>query len=71
MEAYSYVEQALKVNDSSSGAHKWMFILLDKKTSYEGLKERISQSYVVKTHIERACELNPKDGTSLHLLGYW
>ena len=51
--------------------HKWMFILLDKKSSYEGLKQRISQSFVVKQHIERACELNPRDGTSLHLLGYW
>jgi hypothetical protein len=48
-----------------------MFILLDKKASHEGLKERISQSFVVKKHIERACELNPKDATSFHLLGYW
>ena len=45
--------------------------MLDKKSSYEGLKERISRSFDVKKHIERACELNPKDGTSFHLLGYW
>lgn len=70
-EAYAYVEGALFIDPENFAAHKWMFILLDKKASYEGLKERISQSFVVKKHIERACELNPKDATSFHLLGYW
>ncbi|XP_046437542.1 regulator of microtubule dynamics protein 1-like isoform X2 [Daphnia pulex] len=70
-EAYGYVEGALLIDPENFAAHKWMFILLDKKASYEGLKERISQSFVVKKHIERACELNPKDATSFHLLGYW
>lgn len=70
-EAYGYVERALLVDPENFAAHKWMFILLDKKASHEGLKERISQSFVVKKHIERACELNPKDATSFHLLGYW
>lgn len=70
-EAYGYIKQALAIDPNNFSVHKWMFILLDKKASYEGIKERISQSYNVKKHIERACELNPKDGTSLHLLGYW
>lgn len=70
-EAYGYVERALSLEPNNFAVHKWMFILLDKKSSYEGLKQRISQSFIVKQHIERACELNPNDGTSLHLLGYW
>uniref|UniRef100_A0A0P4ZMJ9 Regulator of microtubule dynamics protein 1 n=2 Tax=Daphnia magna TaxID=35525 RepID=A0A0P4ZMJ9_9CRUS len=71
LEAYGYVELALRIDPENFAAHKWMFILLDKKASYDGLKERISQSFAVKQHIERACELNPKDATSFHLLGYW
>lgn len=70
-EAFHHVERALSLEPNNFAAHKWMFILLDKKSSYEGLKQRISQSFLVKKHIERACELNPKDGTSFHLLGYW
>lgn len=70
-EAFSYVERALALDPENFAVHKWMFILLDKKSSYEGLKQRISQSFEVKKHIVRACELNPKDGTSFHLLGFW
>lgn len=70
-EAFKYVERALTLDPNNFAVHKWMFILLDKKSSYEGLKQRISKSFAVKQHIERACELNPKDGTSLHLLGFW
>lgn len=70
-EAFGYAERALLLEPDNFAVHKWMFILLDKKSSYEGLKQRISQSFVVKKHIERACELNPRDGTSFHLLGYW
>lgn len=71
LEAFGYVERALALDSNNFAIHKWMFILLEKKASYEGIKQRIAQSYVVKQHIERACQLNPKDGTSLHLLGYF
>ena len=71
LEAYSYVERALALDGNNFAVHKWMFILLDKKSSYEGIKERISQSFIVKRHIEKACELNPSDPTSFHLLGYY
>ena len=71
LEAFSYVERALKLDENNFAVHKWMFILLDKKASYDGLKERISQSYIVKNHIVRACVLNPRDSTSFHLHGYW
>ncbi|XP_076059233.1 regulator of microtubule dynamics protein 1-like [Oratosquilla oratoria] len=70
-EALGYVEAALSLNDNNFAVHKWMSILIDYVYGYEGNKARISQSYNVKHHMEKACELNPTDGTSRYLLGYW
>lgn len=70
-EALDYVEEALTLNQENFAVHKWMSILLDYVYGYEGTKARISQSYNVKNHMMKACELNPTDGTSWYLLGYW
>ncbi|XP_042877207.1 regulator of microtubule dynamics protein 1-like [Penaeus japonicus] len=70
-EALDYVEAALAINSENFAVHKWMSILIDYVYGYEGTKARISQSYNVKDHMEKACKLNPTDGTSRYLLGYW
>ncbi|XP_071550266.1 regulator of microtubule dynamics protein 1-like [Panulirus ornatus] len=70
-EALNFVEEALSVNQNNFAVHKWMSILIDYVYGYEGTKARISQSYNVKNHMMKACELNPTDGTSWHLLGFW
>ncbi|KAJ8302917.1 hypothetical protein KUTeg_019313 [Tegillarca granosa] len=70
-EAYGYVQQALKINKNNYACHKWYAILLDYTGEYEGTKKRISNAYLVKEHFLKAIELNPKDATSIHSLGYW
>ncbi|XP_046384649.1 regulator of microtubule dynamics protein 1-like isoform X2 [Ischnura elegans] len=70
-EAYNYVSEALSINEKNSAVHKWMSIMIDAKSKYQGLKEKITQAYVMKKHMLRAVELNPKDATVLHLLGTW
>lgn len=70
-EALDYAEEALAANEENFAVHKWMAILIDYVYGYEGTKARISQSFVVKSHMERACELNPTDGTTWYLLGFW
>ena len=35
LEAFSYVERAYFLDPNNFAVHKWMFILLDKKSSYE------------------------------------
>nr|XP_045606970.1 regulator of microtubule dynamics protein 1-like [Procambarus clarkii]XP_045606971.1 regulator of microtubule dynamics protein 1-like [Procambarus clarkii]XP_045606972.1 regulator of microtubule dynamics protein 1-like [Procambarus clarkii]XP_045606973.1 regulator of microtubule dynamics protein 1-like [Procambarus clarkii]XP_045606974.1 regulator of microtubule dynamics protein 1-like [Procambarus clarkii] len=70
-EALDYVEAALAINPENFAVHKWMAILIDYVYGYEGNKARISQSYNVKNHMMKACELNPSDGTSWYLLGFW
>ena len=35
LEAFSFVERAYFLDPNNFAVHKWMFILLDKKSSYE------------------------------------
>lgn len=50
-EAYELIKVALEVQDNNWAVHKWMSILLDAKSGYEGTKERIKQLYNVKQHM--------------------
>uniref|UniRef100_A0A915ERW6 Regulator of microtubule dynamics protein 1 n=1 Tax=Ditylenchus dipsaci TaxID=166011 RepID=A0A915ERW6_9BILA len=52
-------------------AHKWYAIVLNYVSEQEGTKSQIKNSVDVKTHFERAVQLNPLDPTSWHLLGVW
>lgn len=66
--AFALVSEAVLADDSSSAAHKWMAILLDKNSELDGIKERIKQLETVKAHMNRSRELNPDDPTIYHML---
>ncbi|XP_074549557.1 regulator of microtubule dynamics protein 1 [Halichoeres trimaculatus] len=70
-EAFEYAKAALEKNDNSFAAHKWYAICISDVGDYEGVKVKIGNSYIIRQHLEKAIELNPKDATSLHILGYW
>lgn len=70
-EAFDYVKKALTLNQDNFAVHKWYAILLDYTGEFEGNKQRITNSFQVKQHFQRAIELNPKDATSIHSLGQW
>ncbi|XP_031584237.1 regulator of microtubule dynamics protein 1 [Oreochromis aureus] len=70
-EAFEYVKKALEKDDLCSAAHKWYAVCLSDVGDYEGVKVKIGNSYIIRDHLERAIELNPKDATSIHILGYW
>lgn len=70
-EAFDYSRNALEKNESSSAAHKWYAICISDIGDYEGTKIKIGNAYVVKEHLQRAIELNPKDATAIHILGLW
>lgn len=67
--AFVLVSEAVAKDDESSAAHKWMAILLDKKSELDGIKERIKQLETVKAHMLRSRDLNPDDPTIWHMLG--
>uniref|UniRef100_UPI0037E70A8B regulator of microtubule dynamics protein 1 n=1 Tax=Semicossyphus pulcher TaxID=241346 RepID=UPI0037E70A8B len=70
-EAFEYAKKALEKDEQSFAAHKWYAICISDVGDYEGVKVKIGNSYIIRQHLERAIELNPKDATSLHILGYW
>ncbi|KAG8226297.1 hypothetical protein J437_LFUL002736 [Ladona fulva] len=70
-QAYDYINQALSLNEKNYAVHKWMSILIDATSAYNGIKAKITQAHVMKQHMMRAVELNPKDATVLYLLGSW
>ncbi|XP_007559921.1 regulator of microtubule dynamics protein 1 [Poecilia formosa] len=70
-EAFEYAKRALERDDKCFAAHKWYAICLSDTGEFEGVKVKIGNSYIIREHLERSIELNPKDATSLHILGYW
>ncbi|XP_036997298.1 regulator of microtubule dynamics protein 1 isoform X4 [Artibeus jamaicensis] len=70
-EALEYAKRALEKNEASFAAHKWYAICISDVGDYEGIKAKIANAYVIKEHFEKAIELNPKDATSIHLMGVW
>lgn len=70
-EALDLVGRALEQDDSHWACHKWYAIVVGLTSSYEGTRETIKKSFVIKEHFTRAAELNPLDATSRHLLGLW
>ncbi|KAL0599083.1 Regulator of microtubule dynamics protein 1 [Plecturocebus cupreus] len=70
-EALEYAKRALEKNESNFAAHKWYAICLSDAGDYEGIKVKIANAYIIKEHFEKAIELNPKDATSIHLMGIW
>ncbi|XP_053688230.1 regulator of microtubule dynamics protein 1-like [Sabethes cyaneus] len=68
-QGFQLATEALVVNDNDFATHKWYSILLDAKSSLDGIKERVLQLENVKLHIRKAVELNPCDSNSWFVLG--
>ncbi|XP_051785259.1 regulator of microtubule dynamics protein 1 isoform X1 [Erpetoichthys calabaricus] len=70
-EAFEYTKKALEANEACFAAHKWYAICISDVGDYEGVRKKIGNAFIVKDHLLRAIELNPKDATSIHILGLW
>ncbi|XP_062848118.1 regulator of microtubule dynamics protein 1 [Trichomycterus rosablanca] len=70
-EALEYAKNALEKNETCFAAHKWYAVCLSDVGEYEGVKVKLGNSFIIRDHLVRAIELNPKDATSIHILGYW
>ncbi|KOB65910.1 Regulator of microtubule dynamics protein 1, partial [Operophtera brumata] len=64
-QAYEIVTKLITCHAQHNVVQKWYALILDTKSSYEGIKERIQQLENL------AVTLNPDDATSLHMLGEW
>nr|XP_039265004.1 regulator of microtubule dynamics protein 1-like [Styela clava] len=70
-DAFETAKRALEIDETNWGSHKWFAITLGDVGDYEGTKIKISNAYVIKDHLERALQLNPKDATTAHCIGLW
>ena len=50
-EGYELICKAMELDVNNFAVHKWMAVLLDKKSESIGLKERIKQLGNVKNHM--------------------
>ncbi|XP_068014626.1 LOW QUALITY PROTEIN: regulator of microtubule dynamics protein 1 [Melanerpes formicivorus] len=50
---------------------EWYGICLSDVGDFEGIKTKIGNAIIIKEHFQRAIELNPKDATTIHLIGIW
>jgi len=60
---------ALNLNSNIAEAHKWYAILIGLRSSFQPVKEKISDGFLFKKHIDAALALNPDDATLHHMLG--
>nr|CAB3244566.1 regulator of microtubule dynamics protein 1-like [Phallusia mammillata] len=70
-EAFEFAKKALEADDYNFASHKWYAITIGDVGDYEGTKIKISNAFIIRDHLQRASELNPKDATTLHCLGMW
>jgi len=69
LQAVQTGEQAIKLDDKNSEAHKWFAISLGSRGEYGGVKEKIMDGFEFKKHTDLAAQLNPLDQITHHLLG--
>ncbi|KAG5880122.1 hypothetical protein JTB14_027059 [Gonioctena quinquepunctata] len=70
-EAREVLDIAFSVENESADVHKWTAIVLDASNSLINLESRVKNFPTVRDHLERACELNPQDFSTHHMLGKW
>ncbi|CAK1539918.1 unnamed protein product [Leptosia nina] len=69
--AYSIIAEEIEMHWDHFAVQKWYALILDLKSSNDGVKKRIEELKNVKKHMELAIALNPNDATLLHMLGEW
>lgn len=69
--AVEYARAALVANDTIAHTHKWLAITLGRMGDFVDTKTKIQNAHTIGEHARRACELDPDDPTTQHLLGRW
>lgn len=71
VEAQQLAEQATKLNPKDSKGFLYLSIAEGKVALFEGGKTKVQLGKKVKTHAEKAIELNPGEDLAYHVLGIW
>lgn len=71
MDGMEVAKRALEFGETHYACHKWYGVLLSRTGDYLGNKVKIGNAMTIKSHFEKAVELNPSDATSHYLIGMW
>jgi tetratricopeptide (TPR) repeat protein len=69
--AKNYAASALRVNSNSSEANCAMAFALGRVSLVSGTKERVELAKDVKSYLDKAIQLDPKNFRAWHILGRW
>ncbi|XP_047508671.1 regulator of microtubule dynamics protein 1-like [Pieris napi] len=69
--AYSIIAEELENHWDHFAVQKWYALILDLKSTNDGVRKKIQELPNIKKHMELAVNLNPNDAALLHMLGEW
>lgn len=69
--AEDYAKKAIKVNPNDTWAHFCNSAAMGMHALQLGKKQQIAMSKEIKTEIDKAIELDPKNDLALHAMGRW
>ncbi len=67
--AVDYARQAISANERKSEGHSWLAASLGSIAMFEGSRRKVELCREIKSELDRAVELNPKDDIAFTIMG--
>lgn len=61
----------LRVAPRCANSHKWIAIMLASKEEHDTFKQKLEEALIIKEHLLKAMEYNPRDYNTRFALGKW
>lgn len=68
---FEYAKKCVELAPNVAGGHQYYSILIGRIGEVEGTKQKITNSYAVREHTEKAIALDPKNDSNYHVMGRW
>ncbi len=68
---FEYAKKCVELAPEVAGGHQYYAILIGQIGELEGTKQKITNSYAVREHTEKAIALDPKEDSNYHVMGRW
>jgi len=68
---FDYAKKCVESAPNVAGGHQYYAILIGRIGEIEGTKQKITNSYAVREHTEKAIALDPKNDSNYHVMGRW
>jgi len=68
---FEYAKKCVELAPNVAGGHQYYAILIGRIGEVEGTKQKITNSYAVREHTEKAIALDPQNDSNYHVMGRW